>query len=406
MNTNTIPRLRSDIEVFPYTHQGHQGLLIKDTIGIITEPIFLFGLTLELIRYINGKRSIKEIQLSYVRDIGGTINGLEEIVQLIVQLDSLFLLDSELYQQKKASIMTEYLRLPIRKAILAGNSYPQDPVELKDYLDGIFSQYHCSQEVEADKIQALLAPHIDIRVGERVYAKAYHAIKPLSPNKIILLGTAHNLQNSLIAVTEKDFETPLGRVETDKMLVKELKKTGQQVISDNDFVHRNEHSLELQLIFLQYLFGKDFSIVPILFGSFHNLLTRVVSPEKISGMKDVLDILRAYFNENISETVIVAGVDFSHVGLKFGDPFPAANMLSETQKHDEKLLEAIYKNDVREFWKLTKDVNDKYKCCGFSTIASLLEIIPNSKGRLLDYDVYKEDMTQSAVTFAAVAMSF
>jgi len=67
---------------------------------------------------------------------------------------------------------------------------------------------------------------------------------------------------------DPDFETPLGIIKSDGEAVDRLKRSGQGIVALNDFIHRSEHSVEFQLIFLQHVMKtKDFTIIPILYGS-------------------------------------------------------------------------------------------------------------------------------------------
>jgi AmmeMemoRadiSam system protein B len=205
------------------------------------------------------------------------------------------------------------------------------------------------------------------------------------------------------SLTEKDFETPLGRVITDKDFVRQLKIAGDGAVSPHDIAHRSEHSLEFQLIFLQHIFGSDFSLIPFLCGSFHKVLNRVSRPSEIPGVGSLLKVLGDFVKEHASDTLLVAGVDFSHIGPKFGHSERASSMLLETRNQDRILMDAIYRGEIEDFWTATREVKDRYNVCGFSTVACLLEIIKGTQGQLLAYDIWQEELTQSAVSFAAIA---
>ena len=122
--------------------------------------------------------------------------------------------------------------------------------------------------VPSGKIQALVAPHIDLNVGYKSYAQAYGMLQDATPTRVVVLGTGHQLQEGLFSLTDKDFETPLGIIKSDGEAVDRLKRSGQGIVALNDFIHRSEHSVEFQLIFLQHVMKtKDFTIIPILCGS-------------------------------------------------------------------------------------------------------------------------------------------
>lgn len=399
-----IPRLRTDIEIIPTYYQEERALLVKDSLGLIKESILLKGEVLDIISLINGERNIRDIQLELIRLKGGVFMSSEAICEILSELDSAFLMDSEHYRQEKNKIIEEYSSLRVRKACLAGHSYPEAPEQLKAYLDSFFCpEKEASSGLGDKEIRALVAPHIDLNIGKKIYSKAYQVLKNSFPKKIVLLGTGHSLQGAFISMSEKDFETPLGRVKTDKKWVRKLKEAGKKIVLPSDIAHRSEHSLEFQLLFLQYLFGSEFSIIPILCGPFHQVLNKASRPSGIQGMNDFLNVLRLCVEEQAKDTLIVVGVDFSHIGPKFGHREKASFLLFEAKEHDKILLDAICNGNLESFWAESRKANNKYNVCGFSALACLLELLSGKKGHLLGYDFWQEEPTQSAVSFAAIA---
>lgn len=401
----SVPKLRTDIEIVPTQYRGDRAVLVKDSLGIIKNPVLLRGEILEFLSLIDGKKNIQDIQLELIRRKRGLLVSSDEVRRLVTELDSAFLLESAHYRQEKDKIISEYSRLDVREAFLSGRSYPDSEEEIRAYIESLLAlEKDVPSDIKGKNIAALVAPHIDLEVGKKVYAKAYEVLGETSPERIVLLGTGHNIQECFLSLTEKDFETPLGDVRTDKEFVRELKKAGNDVISPSDIAHRSEHSLEFQLLFLQYLFGSEFLLIPILCGSFHHVLNSCSRPSEIPGMSDFLNALRHYIEEDVSDTLIVAGVDFSHIGPKFGHSQQASYLLTEAKNHDSLMIEAFCKGDVVEFWSETKRVQNRYNVCGFPAMACLLEILPGAKGHLLAYDFWEEEPTQSAVSFAAIAI--
>ena len=399
-----VPKLRTDIEVIPTQYQGQKAFVIRDALGLIPEPVLLQGEALRFIQLLDGRRDLRDIQLEVMRSQSNTFISTEVIEKFISDLDAAFLLDSEHYRSEKDRIIHDYARLEIRKAALQGSAYPEDPQQLRSYLDDFFSDSHSAETCGfKGQIQGLIAPHIDLEAGKSVYTQAYQAVRDLKPGRVLLLGTGHSLQSHYFSLTTKDFETPLGIVKTSAADVEKLKKAGGELISTHDITHRKEHSLEFQLLFLQYLWGESFSLVPVLCGSLHTELEAVARPAEIPGMPTLLEAMTRLINEE-PFTLIVAGVDFSHIGLKFGHPAPALSMLEGATSHDHRLIETICRGDVRGFWEEVRRVQDKYNICGFSTMALLLELLAPAQGCLLAYDFWQEEATHSAVSFAAMVL--
>jgi len=400
----TVPKLRTDLEIIPANYQGQQALIIRDFLGLIQKPILLQGEALNLIGFLDGRSTIQDIRLTLVRQRGGVFVSSESIEKLLLELDLAFLLDSPRYHQAKNRLIAEHTKLAVRKASQAGLSYPQDREQLLRYLKSILELAEkTTSEKPEKKVCALAAPHIDLEAGKRVYARAYQALQDSSPQQIVLLGTGHYMEGAFLSLTEKDYETPLGVVKTDKNWVRRLKRTGEKAVAPHDLAHRQEHSLEFQLIFLQYLYGNDFSLVPILCSSFQRELERVRRPSEIPGVDGFLAALKESLGDWNEDTLVVAGVDFSHIGPKFGHSQRAASLLFEAKRHDQLLIEACTKGDVEAFWAESRRVKDYYNVCGFSSLACLLEILPRARGALLDYEFWQEEPTRSAVSFAAIA---
>lgn len=399
-----IPELRKDIEIIPTVHDGQQAFLFRDSLGLIEEPFLLFGDILRFVSLIDGMRNIRDIQLDLVRMRQGVLVSSEEVEEVIAELDSLFLLDSENYRQHRKRIISSYARLQKREAFHAGRSYPKETDELDAFLKSFFSSSETlPSDLKTKRISALIAPHIDLKIGKRIYAKAYQTIQNCPPKRVLLLGTGHNLGGSLFSLTEKDYETPLGLIRTDKDWVRELRRVGDKIVASDDMAHRSEHSIEFQLLFLQHLFGTNFLLVPILCGSFQRYLQQADRPREIPGMEAFLETLRAW-SDDTEGCLIVAGVDFSHIGLKFGQSQRASALLMEAKRHDKLLLDALCQGSVQEFWSESRRTDNKYNVCGFSCLACLIEILPGCEGYVLDYDFWEEEATQSAVSYAAVVM--
>jgi len=401
-----IPCLRPDLDVIPVTYQGRRALVIKDPLGLMKDPVLLAGDGLLALGLIDGRRSALDIQAEVVRLRNGRPIGLESITGLAAELRTAFILDSDLFREEKGRMMSAYEALKIRPACLAGTSYPADARELGRALDEILDLAgNETPGLSADDITGLAAPHIDLEAGRRVYAKAYAPVRSLRPKAVILLGTGHSLTDAPLGLTAKDFETPLGLVKTDKALVKKMRELGGAAVEPFDFCHRQEHSLEMELLFLQRMFGSGFRLVPVLCGSLSRELHRVRRAGELPGVARVLEALAEWRTRLSPDVLVVAGVDFSHVGPKFGHNLQALDLLPEAERHDRALLDALGRMDAVAFWEEAARVDDRFNVCGFSSLAFLLEILPRGRGWLLDYDIWTEEPTRSAVSFAGLAFT-
>ncbi len=405
MESEFIPRMRRDIEVNPTSYQGERAIVVQDSLGLITEPVLLQAPGIALISLMDGRRSLKDIQLELIRQNNHMYVALAQVEGMVRELDNTMLLDSPRYRRARAQLEEAYLRKSLREPCLAGQAYPADKQALQAYLTAVLDQDPSSKiDVPVDRIQALVAPHIDLKIGRRVYGRAYGAVRDLEPRRVILLGTGHSLQDSFFSVSEKSFCSPLGEVPADREWTAALKEAGGKTVCSHDLAHRGEHSLEFQLLFCQYLFKNKFSLLPILCGSFHEQLDMVSRPSDIPGVGEFLTVLRQCV-ETEPSTLVIAGVDFSHIGLKFGHGVGASALMAEARKHDRALLAALRAGSAQSFWEETRRVADRYHVCGSSAMACLLELFPAVEGHTLDYEFWEEEPTQSAVSFAAVLLT-
>lgn len=401
----SIPRVREDLEFIPTSYQGQKALLVRDFLGLIQEPVILQGDVLNVVGLIDGRRTVRDVQVELVRLKHGVLVDIASVSRLIRALDEANLLQSDRYHSEREKVLRDYLCQEVRASSHGGGSYPGQPQELRSLLDDIIGQGGPeNRSLTEGKHFCLVAPHIDLGTGRKVYGAAYRSIRRLRPRRVLLLGTGHSLSDASFSLTEKDYETPLGRTRTDREAVRALREAGGQAVSAYDIHHRSEHSLEFQVVFLQHLFGASFVIVPILCGSFSGDLTRVERPSEIDGVGEFLKALGEIRREDAEGTLAVAGVDFSHIGPKFGHRENASALMLEAKAHDQALIAALTAGNASAFWAESRKVGDRYNVCGFSTLAVLLDAFPGMTGRLLDYEFWREEATHSAVSYAAIVL--
>ncbi len=399
MKKDDIPRIRSDLEIFPVLHQGERLVVVRDFLGLIPEPLVLNPAAVFLLNLIDGFRSVKEIQAELRCSPDRMPIDPEKVEEMLAELCSRYILESPRCRDEKARIIKDYVDQTERPAALAGSAYPASPDECRAFIAGILDvPEETGAEPSDSRIRGLVAPHIDPEVGREVYRNAYHALKGLKPEKIILIGTGHHLDEHPFCITEKDFVTPLGGIKTDKVWVRALRASAGAVIAPDDIAHRREHSLEFQLLFLQYLFGETFDIVPILFGS------GAASPETL--MDPAIETFYRCLRELMTEErppLVVAGADLSHIGLKFGHSREAASLMPEAREHDFRLLRCFCRGDISGFWEEHRRTEGRFNVCGLTSMAGVMMLFPGMRGSLRGYDFWEEESTRSAVSFAAVS---
>jgi AmmeMemoRadiSam system protein B len=180
----------------------------------------------------------------------------------------------------------------IRKPAVAGRFYPSDPAELRAAVRGFLD----AADVVGPAPKAIIAPHAGYVYSGPVAASAYRLLEGARDHvsRVVLLGPAHRARFDGLALHSAEaFATPLGIVPVDRAAVARIAHLPQVVVLDE--AHDMEHSLEVQLPFLQEALG-SFSLVPLAVGD--------ATPAEVD------EVLEALWGG--PETLLVVSSDLSH----------------------------------------------------------------------------------------------
>jgi AmmeMemoRadiSam system protein B len=323
--------------------------------------------------------------------------------KLIEQMDKDSFMLSERFVELKTRKDMEYLALEARPSICAGSSYPDNEKEINEWLSKLFNAVDKTQYTDSAK--AIVAPHLDFRLGEALdtaYASAYHSIANSEADVYVILGTSHNISNDYFMFTEKDYETPLGKAEIDMELISGIDEILGDYMTIDDLSHKIEHSVEYQVVLLQHYFGKDIKILPILTGSLYGELEQNDSEITSIRYNKILETIKATLSKQNKKAVFIASADLAHIGRKFGDEFDAANKLEELEKADLAMLNELTSDSESAFLKNIFACQDQWKVCGLAPITAAAKLADYKKAEMLNYNIWNEQETKSAVSFAAL----
>jgi AmmeMemoRadiSam system protein B len=158
----------------------------------------------------------------------------------------------------------------IRKPAVAGSFYEFDRVRLIKQIENCFlgelgpGSLPEVNEAGEGRILSLVVPHAGYVYSGQAAAHAYYALaQDGKPKRIVIIGPNHRGLGAEVAVYARgEWQTPLGRVPIDEELAREILNISD-IVKDDPKANSEEWSIEVQLPFLQYLFGNDFSFVPI-----------------------------------------------------------------------------------------------------------------------------------------------
>lgn len=201
-----------------------------------------------------------------------------------------------------------------------------------------------------------IAPHAGYMYSGMVAAHLYARLAEDGiPKTFVILGPNHTGRGSGLAITTEDFRTPMGVARVDRELAKALRK---DLVDEDPEAHRSEHSIEVQLPFIQYL-SSDFTFVPICMGfQDYDAATSVgkVIRDAISGR----------------DAVVIASTDFSHYVPKD---------VAETK--DGMALEAIKSMDPKKLYEVVRD--EDISMCGYGPVIAMLVACAGGKPTVLKY---------------------
>lgn len=409
------PRLRA-VEIFPVKQDRGTLIYLRDPQNL-AQPLGLSPVGYFIISHFDGRHSLIDIQEAYCKQFG-TLLLTDELKRFIDLLDSHNYLDSARFVLHQKKLVADFRALSIRSPAHAGAAYESDPQGLKTQLERFFlppdGPGAPSRENQTRTPRAIVAPHIDFTRGGPAYAWAYKGLaESEGADLYVLLGTSHCGGKHPFILTLKDFQTPLGTVRTDKEFVGRLQENCREDLFEDEFLHRGEHSLEFQVLFLKYVAlrravlraesEKPFKIVPILVSSFHLMLVGRTLPEKHPRVQNFIRALQQSLAEEKRRVCLVAGVDLAHVGKQFGDRQPITqDFLKWVETEDRLLIERLAALDGLGFFDQVAKDQDKRRICGFSPLYSLIQLLDGSPGRTLKYSQAFTPETDSAVTFTSM----
>ena len=401
--SDLLPRLRNDIDVLPSPLPDQPGLLMRDPF-LYTEHILVIPPTwVVVLQCLDGTHSALDAQAILTRLAGGQIVTREEVEQFVSVLDEAGYIESAELDARKEHRREEFRRANVREATHAGSAYPAE----REAIETLFAE-HMPGAGGADGSWplAIAAPHVSPEGGFASYQAAYQLPPPENAPTFAILGTSHYGAPERFGTSAKSFETPLGSAEVDADALAQLVDAAGDAVVEEDYCHRAEHSIELQVLFLQYQLRRPIKIVPILCGPFADSLRTGNPPETIDGNRRVFDAL-AELHAKRDDLVWVLGVDMAHIGNRYGHREAVRageGLMEEVAAKDRARLERWCEADAGGFFDLVHPGGDELNWCGYAPMYTFLQSVGAAvklRGELRSYEQWNID-EGSVVSFGAV----
>jgi AmmeMemoRadiSam system protein B len=279
----------------------------------------------------------------------------------------------------------------VRRPSQAGAFYEGTPETLKQQIKNCFMSklgpggLPETPKTGRRKIVGLICPHAGYMFSGPVAAHAYYALAvDGKPDIAVIFGPNHSGIGSGLAVMNEGFwRTPLGDVEVDGETANKIVRESR-IVDVDDSAHSFEHSIEVQIPFLQYLYGSEFKIVPLCF-----LMQDITSAKEVGQA-----VGKVLADKN---AVIIASSDMTHY-----EPQERA------QKKDREALDAIEAMDEARLYSTLESRH--ITACGYGPMAALItagKILGAKEAKLLCYKT-SGDVSgdcSSVVGYAAVCFT-
>lgn len=241
----------------------------------------------------------------------------------------------------------------IRRSVVAGRFYPGAETALRDMLDSFFNSLGGLPQPGALASLGGLSPHAGYEFSGQIAAHTFAEFQKQLPETFVVLGPNHTGLGSPVAVmTSGTWETPLGNLEIDDVLAKEIFDRCS-ILDDDAAAHAREHSIEVQLPFVQYIGGKKF--VPISLS--------------MQDSETASEVGTAIAEASAEKTVgIVASSDLTHFGAGYGFLPTKEDPLTWMEEVDTGILSGIEMMSTEKVY----EVSSKTTACGYGCISAMI----------------------------------
>jgi MEMO1 family protein len=251
-----------------------------------------------------------------------------------------------------------------RKAMVAGTFYPADPVQLSRQLAEMFSR--AKKRTLSGQVKAIVAPHAGYIYSGQVAADVYKQIEGEQYDSVVVIAPFHGFFKGVSVYSGDGYETPLGMIEIDRALSDAMAEKHPNVFSSTvghtGSGGHGEHSLEVQLPFLQMVLGK-FKMVAMVMGDQEESTIRAAAEALAATLKG-------------TNTLLVASTDMSHFHPE-----------KEARRLDKCFETALQKFDANSI--IATVSGGRAEACGFGPVAAVIEATHRMGGEeveIISYD--------------------
>jgi len=425
------PRLRA-IRGFPAMMGQQQVLGLADARQISDKVVYTSPAAQHLLPMMDGSKTLDEMVAAIGRGLTRPI-----LEGLVAQLDDAGLLQGPTFDGILSKMRADFDSAPVlppgtTAAIaeaLATQEFEGAPAATTDEereafgvarLKTLFDQWVAEglKEVTNPSLDALpkavVAPHLDYPRGWINYAHTYGRLRVVDrPDRVIILGTNHFGEGTGVVGCDKGYQTPLGTCEVDQAVVDGLKKNlgaeNATKLFANRFDHEREHSIELQIPWIQHAFGvgPDGKYPKVFAALVHDPSAN--NGESYDGNGLALDpfveAMKATLAALPGRTLVISSADLSHVGPSFGDQVAMAGEEPQTVefrngifRHDREMLGLLEQGKPDELVASMSWQQNPSRWCSLGNLVAAMRITGSQKLTIFSYAGAMDPQGQALVS--------
>lgn len=429
------PKIRP-VRGFPVRHGEQVALGLADAQQISQRIVFTTPAVQALLPHMNGEHEIDAI----VAKVGRGLTR-EMMEQFVAQMDAAGLLFGPTFEAMLDKMREDFDSQPnlppASTATIADMLVQQElgqeatreqmdamgPGRLSEQFDAWIDE--ALENAESPSFDALpravVAPHLDYQRGWKNYAHVYGRMRVVDrPDRVIILGTNHFGRSTGVCGCDKGFESPLGLCALDEgfvdLLREELGLDDSLKLFAERFDHEREHSIELQIPWIQHVFGADDNgEFPKVFGALvhdpaHN--NGESYDGKGLGLLPFVEALKGAIAKAGGKTLIVCSADLSHVGAQFGDPVQINNdedenaiaLREKVAQHDEEMLSLFEAGKVEEMVASMAWQQNPTRWCSVGAMTATIKALEPDSITRLHYHPAVDEAGTALVSSCAAAV--
>lgn len=270
--------------------------------------------------------------------------------------------------------------------------------------------------------KAIIAPHIDYQRGWMNYANVWGRLRvvPERPDRVVILGTNHFGFSTGVTGCDKGFSSPLGVCKADAKLLSAVKRhlgaDNATRLMANRYDHEQEHSIELQVPWVQHIFGKSDNgeFVPVLGFLVHDPSSNNGESYDGNGLafEPFVDALKAAIAEVGGRTLVVSSADLSHAGPAFGDQSRAVGDEPEAVQirervlgHDREMIDLLRTGRAEELVAAMAWQQNPTRWCSIGNLLATMRVVDGVKVEMLNYTAAVDPQGMTMVSSMAGVVS-